>query len=83
MADSVTKLHARCELCNQPALFTFRKTSDTEREVIGGAEVYMPVCRHHFVSGQSVVETVKNFVHKESHSEVKDMQIQPSNSSVR
>uniref|UniRef100_A0A7I4C4I3 Thymidine kinase n=1 Tax=Physcomitrium patens TaxID=3218 RepID=A0A7I4C4I3_PHYPA len=42
LADSVTKLHARCELCNQPAPFTFRKTVDTETEVIGGVDVYMP-----------------------------------------
>lgn len=68
LADSVTKLHARCELCNQPAPFTFRKTVDTETEVIGGADVYMPVCRHHFVSGQIAVETARSVlqVHQES-----------------
>lgn len=60
LADSVTKLHARCELCNQPAPFTFRKTVDTETEIIGGADVYMPVCRHHFVSGQCAVETARS-----------------------
>ncbi len=76
----MTKLHARCELCNQPASFTFRKTVDTETEVIGGADVYMPVCRHHFVSGQSAVETARSVlqVHKESRrGGVEDIQIQP------
>lgn len=80
LADSVTKLHARCELCNQPAPFTFRKTVDTETEVIGGADVYMPVCRHHFVSGQSAVETARSVlqVHKESRrGGVEDIQMQP------
>ena len=83
----MTKLHARCELCNQPAPFTFRKTVDTETEVIGGADVYMPVCRHHFVSGQSAVETARSVlqVHQESQrsalSEVEDMQAKPLQSS--
>lgn len=62
LADSVTKLHARCEICNQPAPFTFRKTVDTETEVIGGADVYMPVCRHHFVSGQNAIESASTIV---------------------
>lgn len=63
MADSVTKLRACCELCGEPAAFTFRKTVDTETEIIGGADVYMPVCRHHFVSGQIAVETARNVLH--------------------
>jgi len=69
LADSVTKLHARCELCGQPALFTFRKTGDTKTEVIGGADVYMPVCRHHFVSGQVAVESARMVL--QDHQEAK------------
>lgn len=70
LADSVTKLHARCELCNQPAPFTFRKTVDTRTEIIGGADVYMPVCRHHFVTGQCAVETARTVlqVHQPTNS---------------
>lgn len=56
LADSVTKLTARCELCGKRAFFTLRKTEETRIELIGGADVYMPVCRHHYVSGQVVVE---------------------------
>jgi len=59
LADSVTKLTARCELCGRPAHFTLRKTEQTETELIGGSDVYMPVCRHHYVNGQVVIEAAK------------------------
>lgn len=59
LADSVTKLTARCELCGKRAFFTLRKTEETETELIAGAEVYMPVCRKHYVSGQVVKEAAK------------------------
>ncbi|XP_076882766.1 thymidine kinase a-like [Bidens hawaiensis] len=54
IAESVTKLKARCGLCGKPAAFTLRKTEETEREVVAGADVYMPVCRHHYSTGQLV-----------------------------
>ncbi|KAL2905273.1 Thymidine kinase [Bienertia sinuspersici] len=59
LADSVTKLTARCELCGKRACFTLRKTEERQTELIGGAEVYMPVCRQHYVSGQVVIETTR------------------------
>lgn len=59
LADSVTKLNARCELCGKRAFFTLRKTEETERELIAGADVYMPVCRKHYVSGQVVKEAAR------------------------
>lgn len=59
IADSVTKLTARCGLCEQRAYFTLRKTNDTGKELIGGADVYMPVCRQHYVKGQIVVEAAR------------------------
>ncbi|CAN8252058.1 unnamed protein product [Cochlearia groenlandica] len=55
IADTVTKLASRCEVCGKRAMFTLRKTEEKETEIIGGAEVYMPVCRSHYVSGQSVL----------------------------
>ncbi|KAL3521838.1 hypothetical protein ACH5RR_014672 [Cinchona calisaya] len=60
LADSVTKLSAHCELCGKRAFFTLRKTEETQTELIAGAEVYMPVCRKHYVSGQVVKEAAKN-----------------------
>ncbi|KAG6524652.1 hypothetical protein ZIOFF_014587 [Zingiber officinale] len=41
LADSVTKLTARCELCGQRAFFTRRKTSEKQTELIGGADIYI------------------------------------------
>ncbi|KAL8205327.1 hypothetical protein R6Q57_008878 [Mikania cordata] len=58
LADTVTKLTARCELCGKRAHFTFRKTNETETELIGGADTYMPVCRQHYVNGSLVKKTV-------------------------
>mmetsp|Transcript_34591 Transcript_34591/g.98009 ORF Transcript_34591/g.98009 Transcript_34591/m.98009 type:complete len:89 (+) Transcript_34591:262-528(+) len=50
-ADSVTQLSARCNFCgpaNSPANFTLRVVADERTEVIGGADKYVPVCRHHY-----------------------------------
>ncbi|XP_074271963.1 thymidine kinase a isoform X2 [Silene latifolia] len=60
LADSVTKLTARCDVCGKLANFTLRKTEETDTEVIGGAEVYMPVCRQHYMSGQVVIEAARH-----------------------
>lgn len=62
LADSVTKLTARCELCGKRAFFTLRKTEETERELIGGADLYMPVCRQHYVNGQLVIESARSIL---------------------
>ncbi|XP_023883274.1 thymidine kinase a [Quercus suber] len=59
LADSVTKLTSRCELCGKRAFFTLRKTEEAQTELIGGADVYMPVCRKHYVSGQVVMEAAR------------------------
>ncbi|GMP75792.1 hypothetical protein CsSME_00032754 [Camellia sinensis var. sinensis] len=59
LADSVTKLTARCEICGKRAFFTLRKTEEMQTELIGGADKYMPVCRKHYVSGQVVKEATR------------------------
>ncbi|EOX93431.1 hypothetical protein QUC31_004132 [Theobroma cacao] len=59
LADTITKLTARCEVCGKRAFFTFRKTEETKTELIGGADLYMPVCRQHYVNGQTVVEAAR------------------------
>lgn len=66
IAESVTKLKARCELCGKPASFTLRKTEETERELVAGADVYMPVCRHHYASGQVVKEATRTVLQTEA-----------------
>ena len=65
LADSVTKLTARSELCGKRAFFTLRKTEETGTELIAGAEVYMPVCRKHYVSGQVIKEAAKKVLESE------------------
>ena len=51
MADTVTKLGAKCRAddCGRRALYSLRKTASTMKELVGGADVYMPVCRHHYL----------------------------------
>ncbi|KAH7293852.1 hypothetical protein KP509_28G045300 [Ceratopteris richardii] len=58
-ADSIVKLTSHCELCGKPASFTFRKTDDKNKEMIGGADIYMPVCRQHYYSGQVALEATQ------------------------
>ncbi|GAV74594.1 TK domain-containing protein, partial [Cephalotus follicularis] len=71
LADSVTKLTARCELCGKRAFFTLRKTQETCTELIGGADVYMPVCRQHYANGQVVIEAGRSVLEScKSQSEV-------------
>ncbi|CAL5391056.1 unnamed protein product [Camellia sinensis] len=60
LADSITKLTARCELCGKRAFFTLRKTNETKIELISGSDVYMPVCRQHYVNGQVVIESARD-----------------------
>lgn len=62
LADSVTKLTARCEICGRRAFFTLRKTNETQTELIGGADVYMPVCRQHYVDGQVAIEATRTIL---------------------
>ncbi|GMH26861.1 hypothetical protein Nepgr_028704 [Nepenthes gracilis] len=65
LANSVTKLTARCELCGKSAHFTLRKTEELQTELIGGADVYMPVCRHHYVSGQVVKQAARTVLQQQ------------------
>ena len=59
LADSVTKLSARCKFCAQEqrrtaAVFSLRIAADSRQELVGGADVYAPVCRRHYVQLTSV-----------------------------
>jgi thymidine kinase len=58
------KLSAICELCQQPASFTLRTTEETETQVVGGADKYMPVCRKHWVEGSYAVEVARTFLQR-------------------
>ncbi|GFP83291.1 thymidine kinase [Phtheirospermum japonicum] len=58
LADTVTKLTARCDECGKRALFTLRKTGEMQTELIGGCDVYMPVCRRHYTNERGANKAV-------------------------
>ncbi len=45
MAESVTKLHAVCVRCGNPALYSYRLVPDESRVLLGEKESYEPRCR--------------------------------------
>jgi thymidine kinase len=45
IAESVTKLHAVCVKCGNPALYSYRLTSDNNQILLGEKESYEPRCR--------------------------------------
>ena len=45
IAEYITKQHAICVVCGNPADKTQRKTSDSKRVVIGAADIYEARCR--------------------------------------
>jgi thymidine kinase len=49
-AEKVEKLSAVCKISGQDAAFSRRIGGATDVEVIGGAELYLPVCRAHLYS---------------------------------
>ena len=55
-SDVCTKLTARCVECrdNTPSPFTRRTIQSNEQILIGGAEMYEPVCRMHYHSITSI-----------------------------
>ena len=44
-AELITKLSAVCSRCVSDAHFTLRTVASTKQNLIGGAEMYEPVCR--------------------------------------
>lgn len=45
LCEKVKKLSAICKLCKVNASFTFRTASGNCQRTIGGADMYMPLCR--------------------------------------
>lgn len=44
-ADTIVKLFSICARCSQDAAFTTRTIDCSDKIVVGGADVYQPVCR--------------------------------------
>lgn len=45
LCEKIKKLTAICKLCKESASFTFRSAPADCKKMIGGAEMYMPLCR--------------------------------------
>lgn len=52
LAERVDKLTAVCKVCAADAAFSKRLTSDTTVEVIGGGDLYWPVCRRCYFTAE-------------------------------
>ncbi|MNY02165.1 Thymidine kinase [compost metagenome] len=50
-ADYITKLHAICVRCGNIANFSYRKTDQTQKVMLGETESYEPRCRSCFYEG--------------------------------
>lgn len=52
LCDKITKLKAFCKLCadGKEALFTFCKKKKDEQVCVGGDDIYMPLCRRHYLT---------------------------------
>jgi thymidine kinase len=51
ICDTVHKLHAYCNRCNNGTFASFTKRIDGKTDVvkdIGGSNTYIPVCRYHY-----------------------------------
>ncbi len=54
IAEYITKQHAICVVCGNPADKTQRKTSESERVVVGAANIYEARCRKcHYIPKES------------------------------
>ncbi len=57
VAEYITKTHAICVLCGNPANHTFRKTTDKDKVLIGSTEMYEARCRNCFRLGEQEVNS--------------------------
>ena len=60
IAEKVTKLSAVCAVCAMDAAFTQRTIESSEVELIGGNELYRPVCRKCFMTSKTENATTMN-----------------------
>jgi len=52
IAESITKVHAVCVVCGNPALYSYRLVPDESTILLGEKESYEPRCRACFMVGQ-------------------------------
>ena len=51
--DRIQKLHAKCNVCSNQAIFSHRTNDSSEQVLIGNESVYQPLCRDCYNSKQS------------------------------
>lgn len=59
IAEYITKTHAICVICGNPANYTQRKTTDRDRVVVGAADIYEARCRNCFEPPKDVKEKMQ------------------------
>ncbi len=55
IANSITKLTSKCNICQKDAIFTHRIVNDSEQVLIGGSDKYIPLCRGHFIESNELL----------------------------
>ena len=52
IADNITKLKSRCKICQDgtSALFSYSNSKTTDTILVAGDDLYMPLCRNHYLS---------------------------------
>lgn len=53
IATNIIHLHSKCAFCESPAPFTIRVSDAREKIVIGGGDIYKPVCQYHYLVRES------------------------------
>ena len=51
--DRIQKLHAKCNVCSNQAIFSHRTNDSSEQVLIGNESVYQPLCRDCYNSKQT------------------------------
>ncbi|OGB61809.1 MAG: thymidine kinase [Caldithrix sp. RBG_13_44_9] len=59
VAEYITKTHAICVICGNPANYTQRKTADQARVVVGAADIYEARCRNCFEPPEDIKTEIK------------------------
>jgi thymidine kinase len=59
VAEYITKTHAICVICGNPANYTQRKTEDKERVVVGKSDIYEARCRNCFEPPENHKKEIK------------------------
>jgi thymidine kinase len=59
VAEYITKTHAICVICGNPANHTYRTTTDRETVVVGAADKYEARCRNCFIPPNEGIELIE------------------------